>query len=243
MYLLMFGDDPDSRVLQRAMRAAGHDALLHARAQLERVPRSGFDECDALIVGATPPVHDVSGTIRRLRQDGVLTPILLLTNGNAVESICAAIDAGAGDYVLLPVSPDELLARLSVLIRRTMAVPAARLVFQELEMDRIGHVVRRDTFPLDLTTTEFRLLEQFLLHPGVVVSRSALLNSVWGGELGPESNVVDVHVANLRRKLRAHGAGPLIRTIRGVGYCLDAGNGRSLSGNGQERTSSCRCTS
>lgn len=221
MHLLIFGDDPASRVLRQAMAASGHDAVLHERAQLQRFPRSGFDRCDLLILSAARPAHGVSDTLRQLRRDGVVSPVLLLANGDDVEPICAALDAGAGDYMLLPVSPEELLTRLRVLIRRTLTAPAATLVFQGLEMDRIGHVVRRDAFRLDLTTTEFRLLEQFLLHPGVVVSRSSLLKSVWGGELGPESNVVDVHIANLRRKLRADGAVPLIRTIRGVGYCLD----------------------
>ena len=174
---------------------------------------------DALLVDVMLPGKSGIEIVRDLRKSGDDTPVLLLTARDTTEDVVRGLDAGADDYLSKPFAFDELLARLRALVRRGGAGRLDRLSYADLELDRIEHSAARAGSPLDLTPREFQLLEHFLLHPGEVVRRTELLEKVWSLRFDPGSNVVDVHVGNLRKKLRETGD-PLIHTVRGVGYIL-----------------------
>ena len=144
----------------------------------------------------------------------------MLTARDATEDVVRGLDAGVDDYLPKPFKFDELLARLRALLRRGGAKRMERLTFGTIEMDRIRHELHVNAKPVSLTAREFSLLEHFLLHPEEVVRRTELLEKVWDLHFDPESNVVDVHVGNLRRKLDAAGCDRVIHTIRGVGFSL-----------------------
>jgi DNA-binding response OmpR family regulator len=155
-----------------------------------------------------------------LRREGRTTPILMLTSRDAAEDVVRGLDAGADDYLAKPFHFEELLARLRALVRRGGPSLQDALRYGPIAMDRLGHRVAVDGAPLALTPREFQLLEYFLLHPEEVVRRTTLLEKVWEMLFDPESNVVDVHVGNLRRKLARAAGEPLLQTVRGVGYVL-----------------------
>lgn len=174
---------------------------------------------DALVVDVMLPGKNGIEIVRDLRKAGDDTPVLLLTARDSTEDVVRGLDAGADDYLTKPFAFDVLLARLRALVRRGGAGRLDVLTYADLELDRIAHTASRGGESLDLTPREFQLLEHFLLHPEEVVRRTGLLEKVWSLQFDPGSNVVDVHVGNLRRKLRDAGE-PLIHTIRGVGYML-----------------------
>jgi two-component system, OmpR family, response regulator MprA len=158
---------------------------------------------------------------RRLRRRGRTVPVLMLTARDEVESRVAGLDAGADDYVVKPFALEELLARLRALLRRTTnGAGGAPLRFADLELDRGTREVRRGTDPIELTRTEFALLELFLLNPRQVLTRSLIFERVWGYDFGPGSNALDVYIGYLRRKTETSGRPRLIQTVRGVGYAL-----------------------
>jgi two-component system OmpR family response regulator len=144
----------------------------------------------------------------------------MLTARDTTEDVVRGLDAGADDYLTKPFKFDELLARVRALIRRGGAGRTEILKYGSLELDRLKHKVRVDTRHVDLTPKEFHLLQHFLLHPEEVVRRTELLEKVWDMHFDPESNVVDVHVGNLRRKLKTAAGKELIQTVRGVGFRL-----------------------
>src|SRR3712207_5601014 len=156
---------------------------------------------------------------RRLRSAGDRTPVLLLTARDAVPDRVRGLDAGADDYLIKPFALDELRARLRAPLRRAGPVEG-RLAFADVVVDPAGHSVRRGDRDLELTRTEFALLELFLRHPRQVLTRSVVFEHVWGYDFGPTSNSLEVYVGYLRRKLEAGGEPRLIHTVRGVGYVL-----------------------
>ena len=158
-----------------------------------------------------------------LRREGRNTPILMLTSRDAVEDVVRGLDAGADDYLSKPFQFDELLARIRALHRRGGAERLEVLRYGPVALDRLRHVATVNDRRLDLTPKEFQLLEYFLLHPEEVVRRTTLLEKVWDMHFDPESNVVDVHVGNLRRKLIQAAGEPLLVTVRGVGFSLRRG--------------------
>lgn len=182
--------------------------------------KAGVYDYDLLVLDIMLPGKSGLEIVRDLRSRGENVPVLLLTARDATEDVVEGLDAGGDDYLTKPFAFDELLARVRALVRRGGAERTERLVYRDVELDRLEHVTRRGGRRLDLTPKEFQLLEFFLLRPEQVVRRTELLEKVWDLHFDPMSNVVDVHVANLRKKLRADDGAPLIHTVRGVGYIL-----------------------
>lgn len=155
-----------------------------------------------------------------LRREGRMTPILMLTSRDTTEDIVRGLDAGADDYLAKPFKFAELLARIRALGRRTTTPGATRLTVGPLVVDRLSHTATVNDTTLDLTRKEFQILELLALNHGSVVRRTTLLEKVWEMHFDPESNVVDVHVGHLRRKLERAGLADQLQTVRGVGYRL-----------------------
>ncbi len=177
-------------------------------------------EYDLLVLDVMLPKKTGLQVAAELRREGRRMPILMLTARDATEDVVRGLDAGADDYLTKPFKFDELLARVRALVRRGGSARLELLVYGPVELDRLKHKVRVKGKAVDLTPKEFHLLQHFLLHPEEVVRRTDLLEKVWDMHFDPESNVVDVHVGNLRRKLREAAGQELIHTERGVGFRL-----------------------
>jgi DNA-binding response OmpR family regulator len=184
-------------------------------------------EYDIILLDVVLPKKNGFQVAAELRREGRTTPILMLTSRDATEDVVRGLDAGADDYLAKPFKFEELLARIRALARRGGAERMDMLAYGPVTMDRLKHRAEVDGKWLDLTPKEFQLLEHFLLHPDEVVKRTTLLEKVWDMHFDPESNVVDVHVGNLRRKLQEAAGEPLIATARGVGFSLRKGEVRS----------------
>ena len=181
------------------------------------------NDYDIILLDVLLPKKSGFQVAAELRREGRSTPILMLTSRDAVEDVVRGLDAGADDYLAKPFKFDELLARIRALYRRGGAERLEVLRFGPIVLDRLHHVVTVSEQRLDLTAKEFQLIEHFMLHPGEIVRRTALLEKVWDMHFDPGSNVVDVHVGNLRRKLARAAGEPLLETIRGVGFRLGPG--------------------
>jgi two-component system OmpR family response regulator len=165
---------------------------------------------------------DALTILETLRREGVKTPVLVISALSSVDERIRGLKAGGDDYLVKPFAMAELAARLEALLRRLDDVRTTKLQVGGLEMDLIEHSVRRDGAQIDLLPREFKLLEYFLRRPGQVVTRAMLLEEVWHYRFIPETNVVDVHIGNLRRKIDQAGAPSLITNIRGAGFMLNA---------------------
>jgi two-component system, OmpR family, response regulator MprA len=206
--------------LRRALELEGYEIELAADGldALAQVENSG--EPDAMILDVLMPGLDGLEVCRRLRREGRHLPVLMLTARVEVGDRVAGLDAGADDYVTKPFALEELLARIRALLRRTHDGGSEKLVFADLELDPGTREVRRDGDLIDLTRTEFALLELFMRNPRQVLTRSVIFERVWGYDFGFGSNSLDVYIGYLRRKTEAGGKPRLIHTIRGVGYAL-----------------------
>jgi two-component system response regulator MprA len=220
-HLLVVDDEPAVRdALRRALELEGYRVEL-AEDGADALARIAAKEPDAVVLDILMPVVDGLTVARRLRDQGNAVPILMLTARDSVGDRVAGLDAGGDDYLVKPFALEELLARVRALLRRTD--PAARggvLRFADLELDAASHEVRRGERLVELTRTEFHLLELFLRNPRQVLTRSLIFERVWGYDFGPTSNSLDVYVGYLRRKTEAGGEPRLIQTVRGVGYAL-----------------------
>ncbi|MCP9947636.1 response regulator transcription factor [Actinomadura madurae] len=183
---------------------------------------------DLVVLDVLMPRMDGLTTCRRLRALGATMPVLMLTARDMVGDRVTGLDAGADDYLAKPFELDELLARVRALLRRAAMNTAAAgdgegedvLAFDDLRMDTLTREVTRAGRPVELTRTEYMLLEMFLAHPRQVLAREQILETVWGFDFEPASNSLDVYVMYLRRKTEAGGLPRLVHTVRGVGYVL-----------------------
>jgi len=175
---------------------------------------------DVILLDLVLPKKSGFQVAMELRREGRNTPILMLTSRDAVEDVVRGLDAGADDYLAKPFRFEELLARIRALSRRGGAERLEILRYGPVALDRLKHVAMVEDHVLDLTPKECQLLEYFLFPPEEVVRRTTLLEKVWDMHLEPESNVVDVHVGNLRRKLASAAGESLFSTVRGVGFCM-----------------------
>jgi two-component system response regulator MprA len=227
MTILVVDDEAAVRnALRRALELEGYAVELAADGleALERLEAVG-PEPEAVVLDVLMPGADGLEVCRRLRRAGRMLPVLMLTARAEVSNRVEGLDAGADDYLVKPFALEELLARLRALLRRTTADGDERLVFAGLELDPVTRDVRRDGVPIELTRTEFALLELFLRNPRQVLTRSLIFERVWGFDFGTSSNSLDVYIGYLRRKTEAGGKPRLIHTVRGVGYALRSPRG------------------
>lgn len=224
MRVLVVDDDAAVRnSLDRALRVNGYDVEL-AVDGADALNRVGTQPPDAMVLDVLMPNVDGLEVCRRLRAEGNRTPILMLTAQDGVSERVAGLDAGADDYLPKPFALDELLARLRALLRRATPEPSTGevLAFEDVTMDLRTFDVHRGDRRIELTRTEFSLLELFLRNPRQVLTRDVINERVWGYDFPTTSNSLEVYVGYLRRKLEADGEPRLIQTMRGFGYALRA---------------------
>ncbi|MFD7747422.1 response regulator transcription factor [Streptomyces sp. NPDC059698] len=227
--ILIVDDEPAVReALQRSLAFEGYGT---------RVAVDGYDALataeayapDLIVLDIQMPRMDGLTAARRIRATGSTTPILMLTARDTVGDRVTGLDAGADDYLVKPFELDELFARIRALLRRSSYAASAAgadapdedvLSFADLRMDLATREVTRGERRVELTRTEFTLLEMFLSHPRQVLTREQILKAVWGFDFEPSSNSLDVYVMYLRRKTEAGGEPRLVHTVRGVGYAL-----------------------
>jgi two-component system response regulator MprA len=229
MHILVVDDDPAVRAsLRRALRLEGYSVGL-AGDGTEALAAVDADAPDVIVLDLMMPPPDGLEVCRRLRRAGNHTPILMLTAREAVGNRVEGLDAGADDYVVKPFALAELLARLQALLRRPTATGGTGgvggagsecLRFADLTLRPAGYEAYRGRRRLELTRTEFLLLELFVRNPRQVLPRSVILDRVWGCDLAASQNSLEVFISYLRRKLEAEGQGRLIHTVRGAGYAL-----------------------
>jgi two-component system response regulator MprA len=221
--ILVVDDEPAvQNALSRALALERYDVAQAAdgREALERL--AAGDAYEAVILDVTMPFVDGLEVCRRLRDGGDRTPVLMLTAREHVDDRVAGLDAGADDYLVKPFALRELLARLRALLRRTADddEQESTLSFADLRLDRLAHEAWRGERLLQLTRTEFLLLEMFMRHPRQVLTRSAIFEHVWGYDFGATSNSLGVYMGYLRRKTENGDEPRLLHTVRGVGYVL-----------------------
>lgn len=222
MKTLVIEDDPKTaRALKTGLRGEGYDASI-ARTGEEGLALLGSEKFDLVVLDWMLPGRDGLEILKVLRAHGSRTPVLLLTARDAVDDRVLGLNAGADDYLVKPFAFAELLARLRALSRRANAEPAAEYHIADLALDLESRRVRRGATEIEITPREFDVLAYLLRHRGEIVTREMLAREVWREprRLTSLDNVIDVHIAHLRRKLDADAAVKLIHTVRGVGFVL-----------------------
>jgi two-component system response regulator MprA len=219
--VLIAEDDRSVRQsLQRALRFEGYEISL-AVDGAEALEAIKDDRPDALILDIMMPYVDGLSVCRRIRAKGDDLPILMLTAKHDISDRVAGLDAGADDYLVKPFALEELLARLRALLRRTAPEDlGGPMTFADLTLDPETRRVERAGRLIELTKTEFDLLELLLLNSGIVLTREVIYERIWGYDFGTSSNSLDVYIGYLRRKTEAEDEPRLIHTVRGVGYAL-----------------------
>ncbi|MFD7444556.1 response regulator transcription factor [Streptomyces sp. NPDC059909] len=231
--ILIVDDEPAVReALRRSLAFEGYGTEV-AVDGVDALARLESYAPDLVVLDIQMPRMDGLTAARRIRSSGSTLPILMLTARDTVGDRVTGLDAGADDYLVKPFELDELLARIRALLRRSSYAaaggngreePGDVLSFADLRMDLATREVTRGTRRVELTRTEFTLLELFLAHPRQVLTREQILKSVWGFDFEPSSNSLDVYVMYLRRKTEAGGEPRLVHTVRGVGYALREGS-------------------
>jgi two-component system response regulator MprA len=221
MKILVVDDERAVREsLRRALELEGYEIELAADGNEALYRLESGDEPDAMILDVLMPGVDGLEVCRRLRATGSRLPVLMLTARTEVEDRVAGLDAGADDYVTKPFALEELLARVRALLRRASDETGEVVRFADLELNPGTREVHRGGRPIELTRTEFSLLELFMRNPRQVLTRSVIFERVWGYDFGFASNSLDVYIGYLRRKTEAGDEPRLIQTVRGVGYAL-----------------------
>ena len=226
--ILVVDDEPSVRdALQRALKAQ-HYVVITAADGRQALDAIADERPELVLLDVLMPVMDGFEACRRLRELGDRTPVLMLTARDAVGDRVEGLDAGADDYVVKPFALEELLARCRALLRRSGVPGDEPLRFADVVLDPVTREVRRGDRLIELSRTEYNLLELFLLNPRRVLTREVIFDRVWGYDFGPTSNTLEVYVGYLRRKTEADGEPRLIHTVRGVGYVLK----ESVNGSG-----------
>lgn len=228
--ILIVDDEPAVReALQRSLAFEGYDTQV-AVDGADALEKATAYQPELVVLDIQMPRMDGLTAARRMRGAGSTVPILMLTARDTVGDRVTGLDAGADDYLVKPFELDELFARVRALLRRSSYAAAAgaatdddALTFGDLRMDLATREVTRSGRPVELTRTEFTLLEMFLAHPRQVLTREQILKAVWGFDFEPSSNSLDVYVMYLRRKTESGGEPRLVHTVRGVGYVLRSG--------------------
>ena len=222
MCVLIVEDDPDlSAVLQETFLAAGRDVQLCGDGE-DALSRAQDPTLDAIVLDVMLPVYSGFEVCQRLREQGITTPILMLTCRDRESDMLRGLRLGADDYMSKPFSTAELTARIDALVRRAGGFRQRSLRCGELVLDLGSRRVRHGGRPVEMTAREFDLLAYFLQNCGRAVTREDVLARVWGDSGDHTTNLVDVYVGYLRRKLAQAGCPDLLRTVRGYGYILSA---------------------
>jgi two-component system response regulator MprA len=219
--VLVVDDEPAvRRALERALTLDNYSVRVAADGQ-EALDALATEPVDAVVLDIMMPRVDGLEVARRMRRAGDRTPILMLTARDAVDDRVEGLDVGADDYLVKPFALRELQARLRALLRRVGNGDTSEVLrFDDLVLDPAAHEVRRGEREIELTRTEFLLLELFMRHPRQVLTRSQIFEQVWGYDFGPTSNALGVYMGYLRRKTEVGGEPRLLHTVRGVGYIL-----------------------
>jgi two-component system response regulator MprA len=219
--ILVVDDEPAvRRALERALRLERYEVDLAADGR-EALDTLAERAADAVILDVSMPDVDGLEVCRRLRAAGDHTPILMLTARDAIDDRVKGLDVGADDYLVKPFALRELQARLRALLRRASEDSDGEVLrYADLVLDPVAHEVRRGDRLVDLSKTEFLLLELFMKHPRQVLTRSTIFENVWGYDFGPTSNALGVYMGYLRRKTEEGGEPRLLHTVRGIGYVL-----------------------
>jgi len=219
--ILVVDDEPAvRRALERALRLENYEVELAADGR-EALDALAERPPDAIILDVSMPGIDGLEVCRRLRASGDRTPVLMLTARDGIDDRVTGLDVGADDYLVKPFALRELQARLRALLRRTAEDDGAEaLRYADMMLDPIAHEVYRGERKIELSKTEFLLLELFLKHPRQVLTRSTIFENVWGYDFGPTSNALGVYMGYLRRKTEEGGEPRLLHTVRGIGYVL-----------------------
>ena len=217
--LVVEDDGAVRRAVERALTFEGYDVVT-ARDGAEALAVVLNDRIEAIVLDVMMPIVDGLEACRRIRARGDTTPILILTARTEISDRVAGLDAGADDYLVKPFALEELLARLRALLRRSAGSVAEVMKVGDLVMDTSSREVRRDGTVLDLTKTEFDLLELLMSNAGIVIDRDTIYDRIWGYDFATSSNSLDVYIGYLRRKTELDGRPRLIQTVRGVGYVI-----------------------
>ena len=224
MRVLVVEDEPGiANFVRQGLTEAGHavDVAWDGEEGLDYALAADYD---VLILDIMLPKMDGLELLRKLRHRGHKTPTLMLTARDKVDDRVKGLDAGADDYLVKPFAFPELLARVRALLRRPPLQMGTVLSVGDLEMDTATRQVRLGKRPIDLSPREYALLEYLMRHPNQVLTRTQIGEHVWNFDFYHESNVVDVYIGYLRRKMDKSSDCPLIQTVRGVGYCLSSGD-------------------
>jgi len=220
VHLLLIEDDVEAaRFLVKGLCDSGY-TVEHAAGGREGLARAATGEFDVIVTDRMLPQLDGLAIIERLREQGIGTPVLVLSALGSVDDRIRGLKAGGDDYLTKPFALAELLARLEALLRRRSAPQTTRLRVEDLEFDLLARRVTRAGREVELTTRELKLLEFLMRRAGQVVTRTMLLEGVWDLHFDPQSNLIDVHISRLRQAIDRGSDHPLIHTVRGSGYVL-----------------------
>lgn len=219
--LIIEDDDNNARFMEKGLREAGH-TVERCASGADGLTLALSEEFDAIVLDRMLPNIDGLSILKTLRSEGIETPVLLLSALGQLDHRIEGLKAGADDYLAKPFAFSELLARLETILRRARpsAGEATRLSAGDLELDLVARIAKRGGREIELLPREYRILEYLMRNAGRTVTRTMLLENVWDYQFDPQTNVIDVHISRLRRKIDKNSEKPLIHTIRGAGYRL-----------------------